>query len=561
MVRSLALTLFLVGCAPHSAAPTAGSLEEVRGVVRDAYSGAPVAGARVTERREGVTTLTDARGRFTLALSEGPHRLQLDAEGYHPGERVRATSGAPIDAAVFPLAPDDATIARHLDAVAVRVPDAVRDRPVTGDLGAAVWAHHDAPRLPETIRVWRAAGTALQPRSPAFADRSCDPAAVVEELPFEEYVKGVIPHEWIPSWHPEALRAGAIAARSYAASHALGGGRWDCADVDDGTVTQVYRDDRAEPTSAAVDATRGQLVVRDGNVVRAEYSAENGGRTEHDVDDPTCEGTERFGHGRGMCQWGTQRWAIGECANPPCDFGAFGAEPKTHTWMVEHYFPGAVVGGGPHEVEPCETLGPDGGVLEESGPCFEAFGPGEYWRFEDFGHGGSLTWTNAFASETPSNWSRFSLFFAEPGRYRVEVYVEPGFGGHTAIDYEITHAGGVARVALDQRGASGWVSLGEHDFDDAGEVRVNDHTAAPLDDDRRIVLDAVRLTRLDGMAGDGGVPRGVGGGARELRGGGGLGGCAAAGRSRAPLWPLALLVLVWRARSRARPARVTTRWR
>ncbi|MEC7519516.1 MAG: SpoIID/LytB domain-containing protein [Myxococcota bacterium] len=553
-MRRAVLALLLASCA----GPGPSSLPvSLTGRLTDAYSGAPVPGARVSAPREGAVALTDARGRFHLEVGPGPHRLRLEADGYLPGERVAARPGDEVEAVVFPRAPDHAAIAAHFATLA-RPEDAPTERAVTGDaavedVGAAVWAHHDGPRLPETIRVWRAAGTALQPRSPSFADRSCDPDAVVEVLPFEEYVKGVIPHEWIPSWDPEALRAGAIAARSYAASHALGGGRWDCADVDDGTVTQVYRDDRAEPTNAAVDATRGQVVVRDGAVVRAEYSAENGGRTEHDVDDPTCAGTDRHGHGRGMCQWGTQRWATGVCANPPCDFGAFGPEPKDHLWMVEHYFPGATASGGPHEVEPCAVLPPEGGVLEESGPCFEAFGPGEYWRFESFGHGGSLTWTNAYESTSPSNWSRFSLFFAEPGRYRVEVYVEPGFGGHTAIPYTITHAGGDERLLFDQRAASGWVTLAELDFDDAGALRVDDHTGGPLDDDRRIALDAVRLTRLDGPGGpDGGAggARGVGGGPLEARGGRGLGGCAASGRGPGVGWlpALALLALLRRRR-------------
>ena len=35
-------------------------------------------------------------------------------------------------------------------------------------------------------------------------------------IPFDEYIAGVLPHEWIPSWHDESLRAGSLAIRTYA---------------------------------------------------------------------------------------------------------------------------------------------------------------------------------------------------------------------------------------------------------------------------------------------------------------------------------------------------------
>ena len=46
-------------------------------------------------------------------------------------------------------------------------------------------------------------------------------------IPLEEYVRGVVPHEWIASWHEESLRAGAIAARSYAWGWILAGGKFN----------------------------------------------------------------------------------------------------------------------------------------------------------------------------------------------------------------------------------------------------------------------------------------------------------------------------------------------
>jgi len=174
--------------------------------------------------------------------------------------------------------------------------------------------------VPATIRVWR--------RGLDGSAASC--SGRVDVIPFETYVKGVLPHEWIRSWDDESLRAGAVAIRTYAAWWVNAGGKYSCADLDDTTASQVYRDEFYADTDGAVDATAGQLVVRDGDLVFAEYSAENGDPTALGVDEPVCAGQARNGHGRGTCQWGTQRWAL---------------EGRTYDWMMRHYYPGADVEG------------------------------------------------------------------------------------------------------------------------------------------------------------------------------------------------------------------------
>ena len=172
---------------------------------------------------------------------------------------------------------------------------------------------------PETIRVWR--------RGIDGSSSSC--SGRVDEIPFDQYVRGVLPHEWIPSWHEESLKAGAVAIRTYAAFHVASGGRYDCADVDDTTSTQVYRDEFRPETDAAVEATEGLYVVDgDGSLVLAEYSAENGDPTEFGVVEPLCTGESRFGHGRGTCQWGSQRWAT---------------SGRSFDEIVTHYYPGSTL--------------------------------------------------------------------------------------------------------------------------------------------------------------------------------------------------------------------------
>ncbi|MCB9572433.1 MAG: hypothetical protein H6709_10135 [Kofleriaceae bacterium] len=188
------------------------------------------------------------------------------------------------------------------------------DAPAPGDVSRA----YDAP---PTIRVWR--------RGVDGSTASC--SGRVDVIPFETYVKGVLPHEWIRSWDAESLKAGAVAIRTYASAWVNSGGKYSCADLDDTTASQVYKDEFFAVTDAAVDATAAQYVVKDGDLVFAEYSAENGDPTAFGVDEPHCAGHAVNGHGRGTCQWGTQRWA---------------QAGQTYDWMMRHYYPGAIVDGG-----------------------------------------------------------------------------------------------------------------------------------------------------------------------------------------------------------------------
>jgi len=172
---------------------------------------------------------------------------------------------------------------------------------------------------PTTIRVWR--------RGIDGSSASC--SGRVDVIPFEKYVKGVLPHEWIRSWHAESLEAGAIAIRTYAANWISRGGKYSCADLDDTTASQVYKDVFYAVTNAAVDATASTYVMKNGLPVFAEYSAENGHPTATGISDSPCAGKARYGHGRGTCQWGSQRWA--------------NQHGKSETWILQHYYPGATV--------------------------------------------------------------------------------------------------------------------------------------------------------------------------------------------------------------------------
>ena len=105
---------------------------------------------------------------------------------------------------------------------------------------------------------------------------------VINVVDIEDYVKGVLPYEMNDSWPLEALKAQAMCARTYAASHfnSLPGYQ---ADVTNDTFSQVYRGTNASGagTDAAVEATAGLYICYDGELIEAMYCSSNGGATEN----------------------------------------------------------------------------------------------------------------------------------------------------------------------------------------------------------------------------------------------------------------------------------------
>jgi stage II sporulation protein D len=93
----------------------------------------------------------------------------------------------------------------------------------------------------------------------------------------EQYLYGVVPSEMPYTWAPEALKAQAIAARSYA----LATRRTGAFDLYPDTRSQVYLGIEHEKpsTNAAVNATAGQVVLYDGEVAKTYFFSTSGGRT------------------------------------------------------------------------------------------------------------------------------------------------------------------------------------------------------------------------------------------------------------------------------------------
>ena len=102
----------------------------------------------------------------------------------------------------------------------------------------------------------------------------------VSVLPIEDYLKGVVPAEMPPYWGVEALKAQAIAARTYAMRKISGSGDFD---LEGNQFDQAYSGltEQVKASNDAVDATRGQVLTYNGQLLSALYMASGGGHTEN----------------------------------------------------------------------------------------------------------------------------------------------------------------------------------------------------------------------------------------------------------------------------------------
>jgi hypothetical protein len=158
-------------------------------------------------------------------------------------------------------------------------------------------------------------------------------------MSLESYTGTGLNDEWIPSWGTEALKAGAIAYRSYGAYHIDNpyNGTYDLANT---TCKQVWQPSSATSCVSAATATSSQVLTNGvgGPIARSEYAAETNGFGCGDgftgcttcgtptwpcISDAVCAGSTPAGHWRGMCQWGSQRWA---------------QAGQTYTWILNHYY-------------------------------------------------------------------------------------------------------------------------------------------------------------------------------------------------------------------------------
>ncbi len=104
---------------------------------------------------------------------------------------------------------------------------------------------------------------------------------VINALDLDSYLRGVVPSESPASWPQEALRAQAVAARTYALTTDAGGDQGFSQWAD--TRSQVYNGVSAETpsTDAAVAATSRQIVTYLGKPIVTYFFSTSGGKTEN----------------------------------------------------------------------------------------------------------------------------------------------------------------------------------------------------------------------------------------------------------------------------------------
>lgn len=150
------------------------------------------------------------------------------------------------------------------------------------ELNGAPW-EHDAVRfrrLPDAsdgaIRVG-----SLKVRGDVVVRLRSNRLQLINVLPLEEYLLGVVGAEMPPTFPLEALKAQAVAARTYALRKKL-----DAADPDvhlgAGVLHQVYRglSHSDEKVREAIEATRGEVLTLELEPIEAYFHASCGGRTE-----------------------------------------------------------------------------------------------------------------------------------------------------------------------------------------------------------------------------------------------------------------------------------------
>ena len=142
-------------------------------------------------------------------------------------------------------------------------------------------------------------------------------SGTIKEIELEDYVKCVVASE-IGNASLEACKAQAVACRTYACQHGVLEGK---VISDSASKAQAFRAERNnyKNPNAAVEATKGEVLMYGGKYIGAYFSASNGGRTysSEEVwgskrnyliarkDEWTlAAGTKKNGHGIGLSQAG-----------------------------------------------------------------------------------------------------------------------------------------------------------------------------------------------------------------------------------------------------------------
>ncbi|MGB9749890.1 MAG: SpoIID/LytB domain-containing protein [Caldisericia bacterium] len=103
---------------------------------------------------------------------------------------------------------------------------------------------------------------------------------VINKLNIEDYLKGVVPSEMPETFNFEALKAQAVASRTYVLSRIKDKNIYDVTSTPD---TQAYfgMDRENEKTNKAVSETEDEIITYEGKIIEAVYHSTSGGYTEN----------------------------------------------------------------------------------------------------------------------------------------------------------------------------------------------------------------------------------------------------------------------------------------
>lgn len=338
----------------------------ISGFVVDDQSGQPLGGVEISSPATSTKTATDSRGyfQFYLPANDITGTFRLEKPGYVSQERINIeiwpegdwqyrirlkpgegseiiNDGKPGQANTSSNNNDEENCEDCGSQKTNSSDEAVSPNPPNSPTNITL----TPALLPNTIRVGR--------NCPG--PTSC---ATVEVYGLQTYCKYVLPAEWFSCWGSlsngmNSLAAGSVAIRSYAVWHVYHP-LTSSYDICDNTFCQFLGNAQSSNGNIAVDATARYVLVTSGNAItRSEYSAENNnsgcgdgysgtGTSWPCIYDPVCSGFPSNGHGRGLCQWGSARWANGTriLTSAPCAAGVpHGFGTKTWPEILAHYYP------------------------------------------------------------------------------------------------------------------------------------------------------------------------------------------------------------------------------
>ena len=181
----------------------------------------------------------------------------------------------------------------------------------------------------------------------------------VFSVPFETYVQMLLPNEWISSWDPAALEAGAMAVKTYAWYWVNNwrGGSYDgtCFNVADSTDYQRYIPGQsASSTNDAIAGTWNDVMTQGGSIFEASFQATLTGNTSE-----AC-GAGLSSYPDTLSQWGSQNCAV------------HGDSWQT---ILSTYYPGVAITGQSSSPVSMNAAGTDVAFVNASGQVVHDGGP------------------------------------------------------------------------------------------------------------------------------------------------------------------------------------------